>query len=93
MDKKVIEKLVRSKDPVNIEIAMNLLVGKSKEEIRRMFGLIHNNSHTLLHGIGLAHFSVRRSYKVSEDCIIYIGYNMSIASKESRNHKDLTINE
>lgn len=92
MNKESIIKLIMSKDSINIELAMNLLVGKSKEEIRQMFGLIHNNSHTILKGINLP-TRLKCSFKISEDCILYTGYNFSIIKEPGKYHKhiDLTI--
>lgn len=88
--KETIKKLVTSGVPEDRYIAMILLKGKSKEEIRRLFGLIHNNSHTIMRDIWKPGYK-RETYRISEDCIIYFGYNMSIASEKHLNHTDLTI--
>ena len=90
MNSEIIRRLVLSKNSDDIEIAMNLLVGKSKLEIKIMFGLNHSHSHTLIKGLGI-YYRDRRSYRISEDCIIYLGYNMSIASEKHYNHIDLTL--
>lgn len=89
MNKESIIKLIKSRDDTNIQIALELLVGKSKKEIQILFDIPYFNAHTLIKGLNLNN-DYSRSYRISNDCVIYLGVNMSIG-REAYQHIDLTI--
>lgn len=92
MNKETLTKLLLSKDDTNILIALELLVGKTKAEVRSIFDVQHTNSNTLIKNIAINPHRNRRSYQISDDCIIYLGHNVSIAIEKHYNHIDLRSN-
>lgn len=85
MDKHKLIKLLESKNDEDRLIGLHLLVNKSKKEIFEIFG-IKKDYQTMVR----TEVFPSSWYRVSQDCVLYIGFNIFSVDSGGHNTIDLT---